>query len=226
MHVVITAAGQSQRFGGGNKLLQPLCGRPVLGWTLAAFEACRQVDAVYVTAPAEDEALYRTLLVDFAPRTGREVVVGGEHRQASIHHALQRLAQAPPELVAVHDGARPLLSPALVEALREACRTSGHGVVPGAPVSDTIKRIEGAFVQATVDRASLVAVQTPQVFPWRVLWSAHERAAAEGFVGTDDASLVERYGATVSVVRGEPWNIKVTLPHDLWLAEQWLKRKT
>ncbi len=224
--VVVTAAGRSRRFGEGNKLLVPLLGRPVLAWTLAAFEACDAVEALYVTAPPDDEATYRDILRDVAPRTGRDVFLGGEERQHSIFLALQRLAQAPPAWVAVHDGARPLLTPALVADLLDVCQTRGHGVVPGTPPTDTIKRVEGAgTVVETLSRSTLMAVQTPQVFPWDVLWSAHCRAAEERVVATDDAALVERYGGPIVVAPGDPRNIKVTLPHDVWVAEQWLLRR-
>ncbi|MHB2019083.1 MAG: 2-C-methyl-D-erythritol 4-phosphate cytidylyltransferase [Candidatus Xenobia bacterium] len=220
---IVTAAGRSRRFGQANKLLAPLRGRPVLAWTLEKFEWCHDlIEGVIVTAPAEDVETYRKLLAETCPRTGREVVSGGLERQQSIYNALRGLSLDPETPVAVHDGARPLLHPGVL--FRLLANWEGYGVVLGQPVTDTIKRVEHDVVLETLDRETLVAVQTPQIFPFGTLLAAHEAAARDGFVGTDDASLIERMGGTVRIVKDDPCNIKITTEVDLWLAEKLLER--
>jgi 2-C-methyl-D-erythritol 4-phosphate cytidylyltransferase len=221
---LVTGAGQSRRFGAGNKLLQPLEGRPLLAWTLEAFEQFRAVDELYLTAPADDVDTYRTLLAQVAPRTGRQVFVGGSERQESIFLALQALAADPPDHLAIHDGARPLVEVAVLERCHGALASGA--AVPGHAPTDTIKRVgPEAYVVDTLERGSLVAVQTPQVFAWALLWEAHQRAKQDGVLGTDDAALVEHYGGRVKIVEGQRTNIKVTTPMDLWLAGRLLRER-
>jgi 2-C-methyl-D-erythritol 4-phosphate cytidylyltransferase len=219
--VVVTAAGSSRRFGTGNKLLHPLLGRPVLAWTLQAFEACTSVHDVYLTAPAEDLGVYRDLLREVAPRTGREVVVGGAERQDSIHRALQQVAGRGADVVGVHDGARPIITPQFIATLLDALGVEG-GVIPGLTPVDTIKVVGPDGQPTTLPRATLKAVQTPQLFVLAELLEAYRKAVDNGLVGTDDASLMEAAGRPIRIVAGDPRNIKITTPQDLWLAERWL----
>lgn len=207
---VIAAAGRGER-AGGPKQFQHLRGRPLLSW--CADLLATRCDRLVVAAPAGrlDEA--RAAL---AGHPGALVVAGGDSRQASVARALEHV-DAP--LVLVHDGARPLAGEALVERVLAALAAGARAVVPALAVEETIKRTEAGRVVETLERAGLVAVQTPQGFDTVLLAEAHARAAADGFSGTDDAALIERLGHEVVTVPGERANIKVTFPEDLALAE-------
>lgn len=146
-----------------------------------------------------------------------EVIEGGKVRQETVRLALEMLDPSI-ELVAIHDGARPFLSPALLQACLEAGKEYG-AVVPALPIYDTIKRGD-EWVEETLPREALFTIQTPQVFKRELIKEAHRRAWEEGFIGTDDASLVERLGIKVRMIRGEKENIKITDPEDLALAEK------
>lgn len=216
--LIIPAAGSGSRMGlGENKLFLPLQGAPVLWHTLRAFAGCPGLlEAILAIRPGE-ELQVRQLLGEAPLPVPVRLVAGGDTRQQSVLNALKAVG---PEsgAVWVHDGARPFVSPALLGRLAEALETE-TAVIPGVPVKDTIKRTDAAgFVTETPDRSSLWAVQTPQCFRGPQLLAAHEAAAAEGFVGTDDASLMERAGHPVRVIPGEYDNIKITTPEDLAVA--------
>ena len=217
--MVVTAAGQGRRMGGGNKLLRPLRGTPLLVHSLRTFQASPVVREIAVSAPPGQEEDYRLLFRQHGLDRVQRVVPGGAERQDSIHQALQALRFQPGDLVAVHDGARPLVTPELLGRLCEGLE-GWDGAVPGVPVKDTIKRVDrqGGVVETLV-RSELVAVQTPQVFRHEVLLAAYERALEEGYLGTDDASLVEWWGGRVRVVEGDYRNLKVTTAEDLVLAD-------
>jgi 2-C-methyl-D-erythritol 4-phosphate cytidylyltransferase len=216
---VIVAGGSGERFGeAGGKQLAPVAGLPVLAHTLRAFEACGTVDAiVVVTHPARVEEYRRDAVVAIGAAKVTAVVGGGSTRRASVAEGLRALP-AGATLVAVHDGARAAITPGTIAAAFAALAgASGvDGVVVGHPSFDTVKRVgANGAVEETPDRDNLWIAQTPQVFRAEALLSAHARAAAEGFEGTDDASLVERNGGVVSMVPGPRWNMKVTVPEDL-----------
>ncbi len=216
--LIIPAAGTGSRMGlGENKLFLTLEGAPVLWHTLRAFAGCPGLREVILAIRPEEEPRIRQLLAQLPLPVHVRLVAGGAARQQSVYNALKAV---PPEsgAVWVHDGARPFVSPALLGRLAEALETE-TAVIPGVPVKDTIKRTDAAgFVTETPDRSSLWAVQTPQCFRRAPLLAAHEAAAAEGFVGTDDASLMERAGHPVRVVPGDYENIKITTPEDLAVA--------
>lgn len=157
---------------------------------------------------------------DWVARVGAEleeavVVAGGDTRQASVRCGLDAIAA---DNVLVHDGARPFVTAALVRRVLDGL-SSAPACVPALPIDETLKRADGDRVRATVDRTGLLRVQTPQAFRTAVLRSAHERAERDGFIGTDDAQLVERLGETVVVVDGEPANVKLTRAGDFAVAE-------
>lgn len=161
----------------------------------------------------EAESLLGALEVVIAP--------GGATRQASVASGLEEVAA---EVVVVHDGARPLVTPELVrETLARLDRYDG--AIVGLPMDETLKAADGDDVAGTVDRSSLWRVQTPQAFRTGVLRRAHDRAAADGFTGTDDAQLIERDGGSVALVRGSRLNIKVTYAEDFLLAEALLGKR-
>ena len=213
--VIILAAGSSRRMGGGDKLLADLGGRPVLAWTLDAFEECVAVDDVVVVTSAANRAEVALLCRGLSKV--RALVSGGAERQDSVWAGLSALGLA--DVVAVHDGARPLITS---EAIRECIEraASGVGVIAGGPSVDTVKVVNAdEEVVSTPDRATLRAVATPQVFSARTLRRAHEAARADHFLGTDDASLVERIGEPVVVHDVGVPNPKITTPTDLVLGE-------
>jgi 2-C-methyl-D-erythritol 4-phosphate cytidylyltransferase len=214
---IVVAGGAGRRFG-ERKQFSSLGGRPVLAW---AVEACRGVsDGVVLVVPAGVEA-------DDPSHAGADAVVaGGATRADSVRHGLHAVP-TDADIVVVHDAARPLASPALFAAVLAALREEGvDGAIPGLAPSDTIKVVDEAMnVTSTLDRAALVAVQTPQAFRAAALRAAHAHVGAEtspGGAATDDAMLVEATGGKVRVVPGHAENLKITTPDDLVAAERLL----
>ena len=227
VHAVVTAAGSSRRMGGVDKLLLPLEGVPLLVRTLQPFLSFPQLGQIVVAVNPERVDEFSRLFDRHFP--DREILVtgGGEHRQQSILFALRALAEGAgsPDTVMIHDGARPFVSHHLFHALL-AKLSEFDGVIPALPVRDTIKRIDGSRVVDTQDRETLRLVQTPQIFGFESILQLHERAAEEEFLGTDDASLLERYGMSVGWVEGPIHNLKVTVPEDIDLLNHLLSRAT
>jgi len=215
MYVIVTAAGSSRRMGGTNKLLLPLQGKPLLVHTLNYFEKHPLVKAVIVSAPSEQREVYLALVREHGLNKVSAVVPGGAERQDSIRNALTALTCGADEAVAIHDGARPCLSGDLLERVLAAL-AEAQGCLPMVAVKDTIKRVDdqGRVLQTLV-RSELYAAQTPQVFRYAAIVEAHRRAHAEGYLGTDDCSLIEHYGGTIRAVAGDYRNLKVTTPEDL-----------
>ena len=200
---VVVAGGSGSRFG-APKQFAMLGGRPLFAWAVDAARGA--VDGVVLVLPAERVA---------GTESSADVVVaGGDTRSASVRAGLAALP-ADAGVVVVHDGARPLATAALFRSVVEAVRAGADGAVPGLSPSDTLKAVADGRVTGTADRSSLVAVQTPQAFDVSVLRAAH----AEEVDATDDAGLLERLGATVRVVPGDPRNIKVTTPADLEVVQ-------
>ncbi len=206
---IVVAGGSGRRFG-RMKQFSALGGRPVLEWAVAACRPCSA--GVVLVLPATTD------VVDL--HGADAVVTGGATRAESVRCGLAAVP-ADAEVIVVHDAARPLASPALFDAVLDAVDGGGaDGAVPGIPPSDTIKAVdESGRVTSTLDRATLVAVQTPQAFRAAVLRRAHEQAPSSA---TDDAMLVEALGGRVQVVPGEPGNLKITRPGDLEAAERLL----
>jgi 2-C-methyl-D-erythritol 4-phosphate cytidylyltransferase len=227
--VVVAAAGLGRRLGDmGPKALVPLAGRPLLAYALDDLQASRVTAAVVVVAPAAALDDFAKLMAGGGWDKVVGVVGGGATRQASVAAGLAAL---PPGLayVAVHDAARPLAGGDLLDRLLQwlvADPDGVPGVVPGLPVTDTIRRVDAAGRSlGIVDRDLLRAMQTPQLFLREVLEEAHRRAAAAGIEATDEAALVELAGYPVRVVPGSPENIKVTVPADLAVAEAILHQR-
>ncbi len=221
--VIVPAGGAGTRLGGGTpKQFLGLGGAPILAVTVRRLVRHPRVGAVVVAAPAAHVARARRLLAGSAGLVPVAVVAGGATRQESVWRALQA---APPEaaIVVVHDAVRPFVTPALVAAVAEAARADGAAIC-ALPIAETVKRVQDGLVEATLDRATLWAVQTPQAFRAPLLREAHEKALRDGFVGTDEAMLVERLGHRVRVVAGDARNIKITTPADLRRARAWAAR--
>jgi len=218
--LLLLAAGEGERFGGQlPKPLVPVDGIPMLRRSLAPFLEVKAIGEIVVAAPPRFLREVQTLLEDVA---AVRVVAGGATRQQSAQHALGALT-ADVDIIVVHDAARPLVSRNVIDTVIAAAETHG-AAVPAVPVADTVKRVREGFVEATLRREVLRTVQTPQAFRFHIYREAHERATAQGVVATDDAALVEYFELSqVAVVDGSPRNIKITRPHDLALAEFYLR---
>lgn len=229
-YALIPAAGHGARFNidssvdGVNKVFALLQGIPLLRRTVRAFADHEGVDGIIVVTGASEVARCRETL--WGLDKVMAVVVGGASRQESVSIGLFALGAAPDDLILVHDGARPLVSAAVINRCVQGGRENGSAVA-ALPVHDTLKRVEKEqIVRETVDRQNLWAVQTPQAFRAQTLLNAHVHANATGFTGTDEASLVEHLGGVpIHLVLGEPSNIKVTRPEDLRMADALLGRR-
>jgi 2-C-methyl-D-erythritol 4-phosphate cytidylyltransferase len=209
---------------GMNKQYLQLAGEPILAHTIRCFEAADTVDEICLVLPADEIDFCRQQVV--FPHSFRKVhhfVAGGSERQHSVLNGLRALegTASDSDVILIHDGVRPLLTEAIINEAIATARTN-DGALVAVPVKDTIKRVEGGVVTGTPARETLWLAQTPQAFRYRIIRDAHERAAAEQFVGTDDASLVERLGGQVRIVSGDYRNIKITTPEDLLVAEAFL----
>lgn len=215
---LVAAAGSSSRMGGVNKLLQPLDGVPVLVRTLTSLQLAQTVDEIIIAAREEDLVEISRLCHTYGVSKCTKVVRGGESRAHSV--LLAALEAAPgTELLAVQDGARPLVTPELIDHVVTAASRSG-AAAPAVPVKDTIKTIrEDGAVAETLERSALRAIQTPQVFTADLLKAALQAAVEENAPITDDCSAVERLGKVVYLVEGDEENLKITTPVDLILAE-------
>ena len=222
---LIPAAGMGKRMGADiNKQYLLLDGRPILAHTLAVFEAAPFIDQICVIAPEAEIPYCREHVVERYHFTKvREVVAGGKERQHSVLNGLRSLNGSPEDdVVLIHDGVRPFIPAAVLKRAIEVAITE-DGALVAVPAKDTVKTVKGGIVTGTPPRENIWLAQTPQAFRYGIIRAAHELAAAEGFLGTDDASLVERLGREVHVVMGDYRNIKITTPEDMLLAEAFLK---
>lgn len=223
--VVIVAAGKGERAGGGTgelKQYRLVAGEPVLAHTVEAFLGNPLVHRVLVVIGADHHEAYATLQI--SDERLMPPVVGGATRQASVLEGLKALAPHQPDLVLVHDGARPFVEPGLIKAVLDGL-AEHDGVLPATAVTDTIKRSpDGVAVTSTEDRATLFAAQTPQGFRFPQIFSAHMRAASVPRQFTDDAEIAEWAGLGVGLVRGSPQNFKITHPADFERAERMLAK--
>lgn len=218
---IVAGAGRGERLGsrGGKQFLE-LAGVPLLARSLLNTAAVDEVEEIVLVVNAEDIGrANEDILEPYGIEKVIAVVEGGEWRQESVFKALRALS-SPPEVVVIHDGARPLATPALFRRAIKALRDSDcEGIIAAVPVVDTIKEVEGGWVVRTPDRNRLWGVQTPQCFRASALMDSHERAFREGVWATDDAALLERYRYRIRVVEGETTNLKITYAKDLALAE-------
>jgi 2-C-methyl-D-erythritol 4-phosphate cytidylyltransferase len=218
---LVPAGGTGTRMGSARPKQYLRVGTaPLLVATLRALARCREIAGLVVAAPADRVASTRALLRRHRVPRVLAVVAGGAERQDSVWQALQA-APANAAWVLVHDAARPFVSPALTASVLAAARAHGASTC-GLPVRETVKRVRDGAVEATLDRAGLWTIQTPQAFRRELLWEAHDKARREGRRGTDDAVLVEWLGAPVAVVDGLPENLKITTPEDLRAARRWM----
>jgi len=219
---VIVAAGSASRMGGIDKVMAELKGEPMIVRTVRNFQECDAVSEIVIVT-REDLIVPISNLCRAMDKV-KAVVIGGKSRQESVNLGLNALSDKV-KLAAVHDGARPLITWQVIDRAIRAANTYG-AAAPAIPVKDTIKVVEGRVVKNTPDRATLFAVQTPQVFDFDLLRGALKKAEQDGAQVTDDCSAVELMGFTVKIVEGDERNIKVTTPMDLKIAEMLLEELT
>ena len=212
---VIVAAGTASRMGGIDKVMAPLEGEPMIVRTVRTFQSCDAVKEIVIVT-REDLITRVSSLCGKFPKV-MAVVVGGKDRAESVRNGLGMLSKKV-KLVAVQDGARPLITEAVIDRTIRAAHTYG-AAAPAIPVKDTIKVVQGGIVTNTPDRNTLKAIQTPQVFDFDLLKGALKKAYLDGAAITDDCSAVELLGYKVKIVEGDESNIKVTTPIDLKIAE-------
>jgi 2-C-methyl-D-erythritol 4-phosphate cytidylyltransferase len=223
------AAGAKGKKPASSKQFTELAGTPILIHTLHKFAASPEVAEIYIALRANEMDGFRARLQKEAKGVLKkkvQLVEGGEHRQNSVANAVASISAAPDDIVLVHDAVRPFVTEQIIHDVIQAAQKYGAAIA-GVPAVDTVKQVErtaeGALITATIPREKIVMAQTPQGFRYSVLKKAFDEALADGFLGTDEASLVERSGHEVAVVMGSPRNIKITTPADMDMAEFYLK---
>ena len=221
---IVVAGGRGVRFGGDRpKQFLEVHGSPIIIHTLRQFERCREIGSVVVVLPAEETAGFQSLIDKFALRKVTQVVAGGATRAQSVKQGLAAIDEA--EVVAVHDGVRPLVMPDEIDQVVRAARETGAAILV-ASVADTIKEVRNNRVIKTLPRVSLRRAATPQCFQIDILRRAYDELAkleAAGIEVTDDSFLVERLGIQVATIEGVERNIKITKQEDLAFAELFLR---
>jgi 2-C-methyl-D-erythritol 4-phosphate cytidylyltransferase len=220
---IVVAAGKGTRLGGDRpKQFLELGGVPIIIHTLRQFERSKQIDEVIAVLPADETAGFESLARKFELTKARGAIAGGASRAQSVRNGLNAIADA--EIVAVHDGVRPFVTPAEIDSVVAAARENGAAILTAA-VGDTIKRLEGGRIAETVPRALLRRALTPQAFRFEILKQAYEQLdelESAGIDVTDESLLVERLGIEILSVQGSPRNIKITNEADLALANSLL----
>jgi 2-C-methyl-D-erythritol 4-phosphate cytidylyltransferase len=236
--VIIPAAGLGTRMAPASgrtrkespsKQFKELGGVPILVRTLRKFVATPAVYEIVIALRKDEISPFRNQLEKQYPEILKkrlQLVEGGEHRQNSVANAMAKIVADPAGLILVHDAVRPFVTPEIITDVIAAAQKHGAAIA-GWPAVDTVKQVDrtadGAVIKATIPRAGVVMAQTPQGFRYDILKKAFDDAAADGFLGTDEASLIERAGLPVAVVMGSARNIKITTPADMELAEFYLK---
>ena len=216
---IIAAAGQGSRMGGKRaKQFLELAGRPIIIHTIQAFEACEAIQEIIVVLPPADVRGFSAVARPYNLGKVRAVVPGGATRASSVLHGLQALERQDKDIVAVHDGSRPLVTTAEITRTVQAAEVSGAAIL-AAPIVDTVKEVRDGVVTATVPRNDLRRALTPQCFRYEILRQAYGQVDELDATLTDESSLVERLGMPVTVIEGSSRNIKVTRPEDLVIAE-------
>src|SRR5215831_5363649 len=232
--VIIPAAGLGTRMAPAGKKNAPskqffeINGTPIVIHTLRVFARNQQVTQIVVALRKNEMERFRQQLEKESLSAKVQIVEGGEHRQESVANAISQLNAAPDDVVLVHDAVRPFVDDEIIANVIHDVERHGAAIA-GLPAVDTIKQVEraaeGAIITSTIPRERIVQAQTPQGFRYELIKRAFDSAAADGFSGTDEASLVERLGENVWVVMGSARNIKITTPADMELAEYLIKKR-
>jgi 2-C-methyl-D-erythritol 4-phosphate cytidylyltransferase len=223
---LIPAAGMGKRMGATiNKQYLQLNGMPIVARTISVFEQSPMIDAIYLVIPSEEIPYCREYVVEaygFTKVTA--IIAGGKERQNSVLNGLRAMRSAADDndVVLIHDGVRPFITDELIAESISVARTQ-DGALVAVPCKDTIKSVRSGVVVDTPPRESLWQAQTPQAFRFGSILNAHQTAETDGFIGTDDASLLERVGGKIHIIQGDYRNLKITTPEDLLLAETFLK---
>jgi 2-C-methyl-D-erythritol 4-phosphate cytidylyltransferase len=210
----------------GGKQFLLLMGKPVLAHTLIAFQNSANIDSIVIVSVKENLEKCRAIAEEFEISKFVLAVEGGKERTDSVYNGLKAVRSLNDgiETIVIHDGARPLIEPQLIDDVIDGL-DDYDGAIAGVPTIDTIKTVGNGVVVETLDRARTWQIQTPQAFSIEMLMRAHEAARASGYIGTDDSALIERIGGHVKVVAGARENLKITTPEDLLIAETILKTR-
>lgn len=218
-YAIIPAAGQGKRFGGA-KQFQLLAGKPLFLHAVETFESSPLITGICLPVPEAEIEPVRKWIEKTSFKKILKIVPGGQERQDSVKKGFEAIP--PSDLIIVHDGVRPLVTRDLIEKTIQGAQEFG-GCVVGLPLKETTKRVDPKmFITETVDRNTLWSIQTPQAFRYEIFQKAIEKAEIDHFLVTDEAMLVERIGVKVKVIEGSPYNIKITTPEDLRIAESFL----
>lgn len=221
--VVLPAAGSGKRMGAGqNKLFLTLVDKPILVHTLLVFERDVNCTGIWLAVKDEERAYIQDLLVEFSITKVKGLPTGGAERQHSVHSCIKEMQSV--EVVLVHDAARPFITVPVIEELTRIAYDKGAAIA-GVRAKDTMKIVEGGIIKETVDRDSLWMIQTPQAFRFDLLVEAEDVAEKIGFLGTDEAMLVERLGHAIHIVESSYENVKMTTQEDLLFGEAILKKR-
>jgi 2-C-methyl-D-erythritol 4-phosphate cytidylyltransferase len=222
LSAIIVAAGSSERMG-FDKLFALVSGKPVIAYTIAAFEGTDCVDEIILVGRADGLGEFRKIVGE--PTKVKQIIAGGVERSDSVRAGLAHL-NPKSDFVAVHDAARPMVTPEKITRVFEVCRTSGGAAALAEPINDTLKRADvDLAVKESVDRDSVYAMQTPQVFARKLLEEAYQAVAKKNVAVTDEVSAVELLGRKVILVPNHDFNFKITYPRDLPMAEFVLKQR-
>jgi len=216
---IIVAAGKGNRMKGPTrKQFLELSGRPVLSYSLIAFDACTLIEEIFLVVPKNDiDACQHKIISTLNLKKKVQLISGGVHRQDSVYNGLLSVGKQS-DIVVIHDGVRPFVRPEdLTACIR--CAKKVDACILGTPASDTLKRVDKSQrIEKTLDRKNIWLTQTPQAFKYELILEAHEAARRDGVIGTDDALLVERLGKDVKIINGNRYNIKITVKEDLAVA--------
>ena len=219
---VIVAAGTSKRMNDGvDKLAVQLSGKPLLAWTISRFESAEIIDEIIVVTKKDEIAKVKEMTKSEGFRKVTSVVKGGAYRQQSAQNGLNAVS-TDSKVVLIHDGARPLIRTSDIKKIVESAKENGAALL-AVPSKDTVKEVQNGIVTQTLPRESVWLAQTPQGFRKELLQEAFSSAEKEGYIGTDEASLVERIGKDVAIVEGHSSNIKVTVTPDIGVVQSLLK---
>lgn len=221
VQVIIPAAGSGKRFGALKQFLS-LQGKPVLLHTLSAFEQSSFIKGICVVTLEKEVVSTQKMIQEEGFKKVHHIIAGGQERQDSVKKGFHALP--PCDIVMVHDGVRPFVTQEMIKTLVNTTKESGATIV-GLPIKETLKKVREGCVIDTVDRSEIWSIQTPQAFRYDLFARAIQKAETDHFLGTDEAMLVERMGVPVKIILGSPYNIKITLPEDLKIAETLTQRQ-